>query len=71
MNRKFIENKIQVVLTHIKRYSISFIMQKCKLKTEIQFFTYWVGKYTKKKRSITLVLLMGEELNCTVSVEDN
>lgn len=72
MNREFIENQIKVVLTHIRGYSISFIMMKGKLKNEMSFSTYYVGKYiVLKKRSITPMLLMREELNCTISVEDN
>lgn len=50
MNREFIENQIKVVLTHIRGYSISFIMMKGKLKNEMSFSTYYVGKYIVLKK---------------------
>lgn len=52
MNREFIENQIKVVLTHIRGYSISFIMMKGKLKNEMSFSTYYVGKYIVLKKGL-------------------
>lgn len=52
MNREFIENRIKVVLTHIRGYSISFIMMKGKLKNEMSFSTYYVGKYIVLKKGL-------------------